>query len=124
MGWNARKEIWESVDMAEVEGWIEDVRKTQEAITGTRVEVDKVEPTKGNGTGVLVIERGSIGSRTSDRIQLCQDTLGALGREEQAQVGKGAEDGQEAGVWEDNKGEEFWREKLGTSKRRWMGSRP
>ena len=69
MGWDARKEILEVVDMARAVGWIEDVRKTQGTITGTSAEVDKVEPTKGNGIGVLVIGRGSTESGTRDRIQ-------------------------------------------------------
>ena len=75
MGWDARKEILEGVDMTEVEGWIGEVRKTQETITGSKAEEDKVEPTKGNGIGVLVIGRGSTESGTRDRIQWCQDIL-------------------------------------------------
>ena len=38
-------------------------------ITGSKAEVDKVEPTKGNGIGVLVIGRGNTESGTRDRIQ-------------------------------------------------------
>ena len=73
MGWDARKEILEGVDMAEVEGWIGEVRKAQDIITGNKAEVDRVEPAKGNGIGVLVIGRGSTESGTWVRIKWYQD---------------------------------------------------
>ena len=70
----ARAQDMEGGDMAGGKGWIGEVRKTQDMITGNKAEGDRGEPAKDNGIGVLVIGRGSTGSGTRGRIQWCQDT--------------------------------------------------